>query len=191
MKKILTLFLLAFILIPSTSVLAGSDDDEKLYKGIRAGYQASNFSESDWDDLTSFYVGIFGAKRLGAGKLLSLYTGLEYYQTGASEDADNEIILGYLSLPINLRVKLGPVYAFGGFNPSFKISEDAKFLGVDIADDLDINGFDIGGQLGLGAKIAFIGVELKYNLGLTSVFTNSVDEDNTTEHLQAGVCVYF
>ena len=115
MKKILHLFVLALLLIPTTSVLAADDDDKQFYKGIRVGYQGSNIDNSDMGDLTSFYVGFFGVKRIGAGKLLSIYSGLEYFQNGATDDEDNKIVLGYLSIPINLRVQIGPVYAFGGF----------------------------------------------------------------------------
>jgi hypothetical protein len=186
MKKLLLCVFCLVLLLPA-SVFAGSDDDDKqFYKGIRLGYQNSNFSESEWDDLNSFYVGVFGAKKFGAGKLLSLYTGLEYYQTGSVENDDNKIVLSYLSLPINLRLKLGPVYAFGGFNPSFKIGETAKASGIDISDNLDAEVFDVGGQVGVGVKFLFLGLELKYNQGLIDVF-----EDNTTHHLQAGLCVYF
>ncbi len=210
MKTLLHLFVFALLLIPTTFVIAQtdsvpaqapppaekeapakSDENKKLYKGIRFGYQSSNFSNSDWGDLTSFYAGIFAVKKLGAGKLLSLYTGLEYYQTGASEDDNNEIILGYISLPINLRVQIGPVYAFGGFNPSFKISEDVTIAGQDPGDAFDINGFDVGGQIGLGAKFLFLGAEVKYNKGLISVFDSVNGDENMTEHLQAGLCLYF
>jgi len=190
MKNFLLIFLLALIVLPTTSVLA-DDDDKAIYKGLRFGWQDSNFGNSDWDDLSSFYAGIFVVKKIGAGKLLSIYSGLEYYQTGTSQDANNKIVLGYLSIPINLRLKVGPVYGFAGFNPSFKIMEDAKFAGVDVSDDVNVNGFDIGGQVGIGAKFLFLGVEVKYNQGLTSVFTDSNGDDNTTHHLQAGLCVYF
>ena len=183
MKKIFCLLMLAILMVPATSAWAG-DDDKKFYKGVRFGYQSSNLSESDWDDLHSFYVGVFGARKIGAGKLLSIYSGLEYYQTGTEENNDNKIVLNYLSVPLNLRVKLGPVYAFGGFNPSFKIAEKAKAGGEDF--DTDFNSFDIGGQIGIGVKFLFMGAELKYNQGLSDI-----GDENKTNHLQAGLCVYF
>jgi hypothetical protein len=182
-KTALIVLLLTMGFLPAIAG-GGDDDDKKFYKGVRFGYQSSNLSESDWDDLSSFYVGVFGVKKIGAGNLLSLYSGLEYYQTGTDKNADNKIVLNYLSIPLNLRLKLGPVYAFGGFNPSFMIADNAKIGGQDV--DPDINGFDIGGQIGIGVKFLFLGVELKYNQGLTDV-----GNDNKTNHLQAGLCVYF
>lgn len=166
--------------------LLRDDDDEKMYKGLRFGWQQSQLSESDWDPLSSFYAGIFAARKLGVSKFLSIYTGLEYYETGSRENDKNIIKLSYISLPLNLRVKLGPAYAFGGVNPSFKIADKVKVLGVDVSDEADISGFDMGGQLGVGAKLAFIGIELKYNVGFIQVI-----DDNTTSHLQAGLCLYF
>ena len=141
-------------------------------------------------DLSSFYAGFFGVKKIGAGKLLSLYSGLEFYQTGAQENDDNKIVLSYISIPINLRVKIGPVYAFGGVNPSFKIGEEVKFAGVDVSEVAEVNSFDIGGQIGIGAKFLFLGVEVKYNQGFIDAFTDGT-ESSTTNHLQVGACVYF
>ena len=108
MKKILFFLLLGFVLIPTEKILA-DDDDKPFYKGIRVGWQQSNFSNSDWGDLSSFYAGFFGVKKIGLGKLFSFYSGLEFYQIGSKEDNDNKFVISYISVPINLRVKVGPV----------------------------------------------------------------------------------
>jgi hypothetical protein len=68
----------------------------------------------------------FAARKLGVSKFLSLYTGLEYYETGTKENDDNIVKLGYINLPLNLRAKIGPVYGFGGFNLAFKVGETVK-----------------------------------------------------------------
>jgi len=197
MKKILQLLLFAFVFIPTTIVLA-DDDDKPFYKGIRVGWQQSNISNSEMGDLSSFYAGFFGVKKIGAGKLISMYSGLEFYQTGAQENDDNKIVLSYISIPINLRVKIGPVYAFGGVNPAFKIMNEITAGGVDVSDfqladgskPYEVNTFDIGGQVGVGAKFLFLGVEIKYNQGFLNVFKDDT-ESSTTNHLQVGACVYF
>ena len=183
-KTALIVLLLTMGFLPAVAG-GGDDDDKKFYKGVRFGYQSSNLSESDWDDLSSFYVGVFGGHKIGGGRLLSIYSGLEYYQTGTRKNEDNKIVLNYLSIPLNLRFKFGPVYAFGGFNPSLKIADNAKVGGADF--DPDVNGFDIGGQIGIGFKFLFMGLEVKYNKGLSQID----DSDNTTQHLQAGLNVYF
>lgn len=197
MKKVLCLLLIGFVLIPTVKVLA-DDDDKPFYKGIRVGWQQSNISNSEWGDLSSFYAGFFGVKKIGVGKLLSIYSGLEFYQTGAQENSDNKIVLSYISLPINLRVKIGPVYAFGGVNPSLKIMDEMTIGGTDVSDlqladgskPFEVNAFDIGGQIGIGAKFLFLGVEVKYNQGFLDVFKEGT-ESSTTNHLQVGACVYF
>ena len=190
MKKIILLLVFAIL---GSSVIA-QDDDGKLYKGIRAGFQSSNIKDGGdeidgFDPYSGFYVGIFGARSLGAGKLLSLYSGLTFYQTGTKQDDDNKIVLSYISIPVNLRVKVGPAYAFGGFNAAFKVGEDSKFGGQDAEDLLDISGFDAGAQIGIGAKISFIGAELKYNAGLVDIADG--EDGVKTSHFQAGLCVYF
>lgn len=53
-----------------------------------------------------------------------------------------------------------------------------------------VNAFDIGGQVGIGAKFLFLGVEVKYNQGFLDVFRD-VTESTTSHHLQVGACVYF
>ena len=195
MKKISLVLLMVFI---TFTTIARHDKDSKLYKGVRVGYQSSNLfdgSTSLHDNLSSFYVGFFGVKKLGAGKLLSLYSGLTFYQTGSKKNDDNQVVLGYISIPVSLRVKIGPAYAFGGFNAAFKVGEkveDAslKIAGIDAADFYDINGFDAGAQIGIGAKIAFIGAELKYNWGLIDISGGEGNSINT-QHFQAGLNFYF
>jgi len=198
MKKILFFLFLGFVLIPTEKILA-DDDDKPFYKGIRVGWQQSNFSNSDWGDLSSFYAGFFGVKKIGLGKLLSFYSGLEFYQIGSQKDNDNKFVISYISVPINLRVKVGPVYGFGGFNPSFKVMDEIIVGGVDASEIIlsngnsipfGVNAFDIGGQVGIGAKFLFLGVEVKSNQGFLDVFRD-VTESTTSHHLQVGACVYF
>ena len=145
MNKIsLSLFLIA-LLIPSL-LIAGPKDDEskKIYKGIRGGFQSSSFSVDEGDSpdgLGSFYIGVFGGKKIGPSQLLSLYSGITFYQSGADDKDFGEVKLSYISLPVNLRVKLGP----------------------------DFKSFDAGAQIGVGVKFLMLSAELKYNFGLIEI----------------------
>ncbi len=185
MKKILTLLILLSF---TFSAFAGHDDDNKTWKGVRAGYQSSNlFYDGDKlydNNLHSFYVGVFGARKIGL-KLFSIYSGLTFYQTGSDQSSDTRVVLSYIELPISLRVKLGPMYVFGGGNAAIKVGEKNELNGVDISKDTDIKSFDAGAQIGLGLKLTKIGVEIKYNWGLVDIA-----DKLKTSHLQAGLCLY-
>jgi len=185
MKKYSIILLL--LTIPSF-VMAWPKDDEskKIYKGIRAGFQSSTFAVDQGDSpdgLGSFYIGIFGGKKLGPSKLLSLYTGITFYQSGADDKNFGEVKLSYISLPLSLRVKLGPVYAFGGANAAIKVGESLS--GPIKQANVDFESFDAGAQIGVGVKFLMLSAELKYNVGLIEI-TDGVK----TTHLQAGLCLF-
>ncbi len=185
MKRIL--LILSLIAIPGL-LIAGPKDDEskKIYKGIRGGFQSSTFAVDEGDSpdgLGSFYLGIFGGKKLGPSKLLSIYSGLTFYQSGADDKDFGEVKLSYISLPVSLRVKLGPVYAFGGANAAIKVGESLS--GPIEQADLDFESFDAGAQIGVGVKFLMLSAELKYNFGLIEI-----EDGIKTSHLQAGLCLF-
>ena len=63
-------------------------------------------------ELFQFYVGVFKEKRIFP--FLHWGTGLEYFQNGAGLADNNKQVIKYLGLPIDLKVKPGPVYALAG-----------------------------------------------------------------------------
>lgn len=187
MKKFLLSLFLVVLLTPSLSI-AGPKDDEskKIYKGIRGGFQSSSFAVDEGDSpdgLGSYYIGIFGGKKIGPSKLLSLYTGVTLYQSGADDNDFGTVKLTYISLPFNLRVKVGPVYAFGGANAAIKVGESLSGP-IELADP-DFKSFDAGAQIGVGVKFLMLSAELKYNFGLIEI-----EDGVKTSHLQAGLCLF-
>ena len=169
-----------------------AQDDKPGKIGIRAGYHAAMIS-IDGDQiagtvgLNAFYVGLFKEKKLVP--MLRFGSGLEYFQNGFESNLiDLQRKLHYLSVPLYLKVKLGPVYATGGTALNFKVAENNKFLDESM-DPLSEKSkiFDMPLQLGLGFKILMLSVEARYNWGMLEI--NDVGAKN--QYLQLGIAVSF
>lgn len=193
--KIILLF--TALLFISTGSFAEDDDDK--VGGIRAGWQYSGLYNSGTilegtDPLNSFYVGFFRENKLFP--LLALGTGLEYFQVGVidSELDDTSLKLHYISIPIDIRVKLGPVYALGGVAANFKVGEKWKILGEDFTpeDDFKAEFFDVPLFLGVGVKIMMIRIEARYHWGMLDTY-KSVDGSDAIkgQYLQIGAGISF
>lgn len=188
MKKITIIALLVFSAIQSSFA-----QDEKPKKfGIRAGYQSS-FIHIDGsklattEALNSFYIGVFKEKKIVP--MLHFGSGLEYFQTGFESNlVDLQRKLHYLSVPLYLKVKLGPVYATGGTALNFKVAENNDFLDTS-TDPLTekSNWFDMPLQAGLGVQVFMISVELRYNWGMI----NLNDFGAKNQYLQLGLGMSF
>ena len=140
--------------------------------GIRAGYHSSQFFEdgnSYGDPMQSFYVGLFKDTKIIP--LLDFGSGLEYYKNGVKIDDANKRELHYLSVPLDLKLKIGPVYALGGFSPSIKVAERITIDGSTEkpTDAQKAEWFDIPFFLGAGVKILFISIEARYHWGIMEV----------------------
>lgn len=194
MKKTITSSLI--ILLITTGLFAQDKNHDDKLLGVRAGWQYStlltdgNIPEGS-DPLSSFYAGIF--KEFKIVPLLRFDAGLEYAPVGiADSDTDSKIVLHYLSIPLNLRVKLGPVFALGGAAANFRVAEKYTINGenYDPEDDEKSNVFDVPLYLGLGVKILFISVDARYYWGMLDVYNN---ENSTTksQYLQLGASIYF
>lgn len=185
MKKILQISVSIIFIFSAISVYAG----DKVDKGIRAGWQYSNLykdGSSLFDNpMNSFYVGAFGYQKLLKSNLLQIGSGLTYYQVGSKMDDDNRLRLHYLNLPVSVKVQVGPVYAFGGLNGALKLGGESYFLGQK-SDVRDFSTFDAGVFVGLGVKVFFLGVEVKYDWGLVDV-----NSGYKTQYFQAGLVGYF
>jgi len=191
MKKITILTALVFAVV--TSTFAKGNDSEKPSKfGIRAGYHAAMVSIDGNQiagtvGINTFYVGLFKEKKLVS--MLRFGSGLEYFQNGFESNViDLKRKLHYLSVPLYLKVKLGPVYATGGTALNFKIAENNKFLD-ETMDPLSDKSriFDMPLQVGLGVKILMISVEARYNWGMI----NLNDFGAKNQYLQVGLAVSF
>lgn len=187
---------MAIILFALTNVSFAGDDDADLKKGIRAGWQASNFYGDNYDNnsenFNSFYVGIFGEKKLIP--LLRLGVGLEYSQTGSVSTVfdDTRYVRSQIYLPIYAKVKLGPIYAQGGLSPTFGIGNKFTLLNDEqsLDDDAKTSTFDAPVFLGLGVKILMFSVEARYNWGTSNL--SKLDNTNyKQQYFQLGAAISF
>ena len=179
-NRIVLMFLVALSLAVVSAPLSADT-------GIRAGYMNSTirkggegFFENNYE---SFYLGTLGDTKIIP--LLYFGYGLEYYQTGSKLDDNNKLVLHYISLPLSLKVKFGPIQAFGGFHGAVKVSGSLTTLGQSTSAQ-GFETFDAGAFVGLGAKIAFIGAEARYTWGLIDI-----KDGYKNNYFQAGLTLWF
>ena len=170
MKKTTSLLLL--VLFAGTLIAhAQNEKSNDKVGGIRAGWHYATMvkdgSKPDTANrLNSFYVGFFRDNRLA--RIIYFGTGLEYFQNGLAYTDNSKRVLHTISVPLDLKVKLGPVFALGGIAANFKVSEklvdgDNKY---DPAENQKSHGFDAPVFLGAGIKILFITFESRYHWGI-------------------------
>lgn len=173
MKYLFSILVVAIILfVPSLETDARDKGDGNRVGGIRVGYHSSQFNLSGdayGEPMQSFYAGLFRDTKVLP--LLHFGTGLEYYKNGVRIDSDNMRELHYLTIPLNLKLKLGPIFALGGFSPSFKVAERVTEDGFKEkpTDAQKAEWFDIPLFLGAGVEIWFLTIEARYHWGMMEV----------------------
>ena len=169
------------ILLVLLTVGALSELKAQKLLGIRAGWHYATLVGSALEDNpnNSFYIGLYRNNEFGG--LFALHTGLEYFQNGAKLDENNYSKLHYISVPIGLRVKIGPAFALAGPALNFKVAESNRVLGQSI-DNTDAAFFDLPIFLGAGVKIAMFTIEARYAWGLLEV-----TEGVKNQYLQLGL----
>ena len=190
MKQLRILFAVLFMAMLAAPLTAQRDQHNRV-GGIRAGYNgAALVMDGDLYPLSqvhpSFYVGFFRDNKIIP--LLHVGTGLEYVQNGMDFNEDNKRVLHYVSVPVNLKLKLGPIFALGGIAPSIKMAEREIVAGESMkpgSDDTS-NWFDAPLFLGAGLKIWFVTLEARYHWGITDVY-----QGYHNHYLQIGAGISF
>ena len=168
--KNITIILIAFFLFGS--LLTNAQDDKDKKSGIRAGWQVSDFikdgSKPDSaSNYNSFYVGFFRDTKIIP--MLHFGSGLEYFQNGSNYGDNSKRVLHTISVPLNLKFKIGPVFALAGVAGNFVVSEKLTLQGEDVSPE-DYGGktnwFDLPAYAGLGVKILVVTIEARYHWGL-------------------------
>lgn len=180
MKK--AVMFLSVVLLATTLSTAKAGDNKW---GVRAGYMNSNVyleGESIGDNLSGFYLGAFREHQLIP--LLSLSAGLEYSQMGFKSTGiiDDNMNINYLGVPVGLKVKVGPVSAIGGAAFNFKVGENDSYE--------DLKGYDIPVFLGVGFNVLMIGIDARYQWGLTDI-NDATDVKTANRGFQIGLNVAF
>ncbi len=184
MKKLFTLTLVLGLFLTTFNSYAGGNRF-----GIRGGYQVGNlFVDGDAmeNNFNTFYLGVF--KEVKLLPLIRIGTGLDYLQNGTFEDSDNKINLHYLSAPLYLKLKVGPVFALAGAAANFKVGEKWTISGSKIS-GFDSKSFDLPVFAGLGVKFAFLTIEARYYYGTTTINDDaiSVTKGAHNEFFQIGL----
>lgn len=182
--------LLIFMLFLGVSLSQAQDNKEKLF-GIRGGWQSATMVEDGAkadtvNNLNSFYVGVFRDNRLS--KIFYFGTGLEYFQNGTKYSNNSKRVLHTISIPLDLKVKLGPVFVLGGIAANFKVSEKIVYNdnSTNPSDGNKSNWFDAPVFLGAGVKIFFFSIEGRYHWGLINA-----NDGLHNRYFQLGVAVSF
>ncbi len=158
--------------------------------GIRAGYQVSNMyfdNKSMSNALGSFYVGGFLQHKMLP--LLHFEYGAEFLQNGYAADNDNKLVLSYISVPVDFKVKLGPFFALAGAAANIKLSEKQTLLGIDMDPVEKANGFDVPIFAGLGFKISIFHIEARYSWGTMALYGDGSSAINPykSQYFQIGL----
>lgn len=184
LNKLLTLALLLIGLNITSYAL--DDGGNKI--GVRAGYSVSNISEgfsiTNGQNLNSFYVGVFREQRIVP--FMHLGSGLEYAQLGY--DDNNTLKLHYLSIPVNLKFKIGPFYALAGASASFKVNEEWTTENATSTSLTKASWFDVPLHLGGGIRIMALRIEVRYHWGTMDLY-NTVGNSSKTQALQLGLAI--
>jgi hypothetical protein len=170
--KLLNFLLLSLFLISGISLYAG----DKF--GIRAGYQNSGLfvdgsKLTDAKNYNGYYLGVFKENKIIP--LLSYGFGLDYMNTGSKVDNDTKRALNYLSIPIYVKAKLGPLYGLAGTGLNIKISEKLFVDGnsTSLSDSQKSKSLDYPVYLGGGFKILIVSIEGRYHWGLSEIINGS------------------
>ena len=173
-----------FILISSTALHAQSTF------GVKAGLNYGDNGKIEFTDVTragedvmetkgknkvGYHLGVFYR-----AELTSFYIRPEllYTKTKSSyeyNEEDAEYNISKLDLPVLVGLELlGPLHVFAG--PSFQYILDNNFQGVRVGDvEKD---FTIGAQFGAGIKLGSLGVDVRYERGLTENQAEVLDLNN-------------
>lgn len=173
---------------------------------LKGGYSHANMTtESDrsYDAINGFHAGLMYDHRIN--DVLSLESGLMYMMKGRAQNtsvAGYDLLhmntkLGYLQLPLNVKLgynvneatrlyaAFGPYAALGLHGTQTRTTDVMGYQGSvksDIAfgnDATDTKMFDAGINLGIGAELSNMILELSYNHGLAN--TDNVT-DNSMHH---------
>lgn len=174
-------FILMFIITATASAQSSFGAKAGLNYGDNGKIEFSDFSSTGEDvskgadSKVGYHLGIYYRAEMGG---FYLKPELLYTKTKSSYDYNNENAdynISKLDLPVMLGVKLiGPVHVFAG--PSFQYILDNEFDGVSIGDVE--NEFTIGAQFGAGLQIGRVGLDVRYERGLSENEAQVLDLNN-------------
>lgn len=176
-----TLLLAVFVAFSNTA-FAQSDSGFGIkgglnYNGNGNYFESAGDAAREPDKNIGYHAGVFGKIKLGP---IYLRPELVYTQTKSDYDGD-DFDLSKLDLPVLVGIKIiGPVHIFAG--PAFQYILNSEFDGISI-DNIE-NDFSVGAHLGAGINLGKLGIDLRYERGLSSNearFINTNFQDASVE----------
>ena len=156
------------------SLFIQAQDSEDKFAGIRFGFHSAGLvidgeKPDTTNSLNNFYIGFFREKKIAP--LLYWGSGVEYFQNGTKYTNNSKRVLHTLSVPLNLKLKVGPIFGVAGAAANFKVSEKIVIGDTNTSptDSNKSNWFDVPIYIGAGVKILFISVEARYHWGLLDI----------------------
>jgi hypothetical protein len=157
------------------------ESDPGIGFGVSAGITQTKFT-ADIPDFfgsrTGYSLGIwFGGNRDGRAGVMGE---LNYVEKGGSRDVGDDVTIQYIQIPVLVRINAGSAsrnsavgYAVFGPSVNIKVSASGSLNVVG-----DYHGFDLGVVAGAGFEVTRIGVEVRGDWGLLSVFDPSEGADS-------------
>ncbi len=179
MKKTL---LLAVFAMFSMTAFAQSDSGFGIkgglnYNGNGNYFESAGDAAREPDRNIGYHAGVFGKIKLGP---IYLRPELVYSKTKSDYNGDS-FDMSKLDLPALVGIKvIGPLHVFAG--PAFQYILDSEFDGISI-DNIE-NDFSVGAHLGAGVNLGKLGIDLRYERGLSSneaKFINTNIQDASVE----------
>ena len=182
MKKLIILFLL----VSTSTAFAQSGF------GVKAGLNYGDNGEIEYTDFTEagnniitekgdskmgYHFGVFYRAQLGPVFLKPelLYTQTKSKYEFRSQESDYEV--SKLDLPILVGLDIiGPLHIFAGPSLQYVLENDLE--GVTLADVE--NEFSVGAQFGAGVQFGGIGLDVRYERGLTENQAEALNLDNSS-----------
>ncbi len=203
MKKTMLLLLLAGLMISIVNpVSAQMGEKKKRTHFFQVGYNNSSLKSSGnnfGNSKGSFYISLYkevkvipiirfgsGLEYVKNGSYISDESKLKYFADGEILPTDDYVYLNYLTIPLHLTAKLGPFAGLVGVSGSYRV--DARLINDEENRKLNnksyFNRWDAGAYVGARVTIIFVGIEVRYTLGLVNVLDNYKNQN-----LQIGLYV--
>lgn len=194
MKKILKLYIAMVI---AGILIAGIVNAQHVNFGIKGGlnlYNIQNDNNSKYDMKTGFHLGLLGHIHLDPS--IAVQPELVYSSQGAKYTSNNleyKLNLGYINLPVMLqymfnngfRLEAGPQLGF-----LISAKSDVNNASVDVKDNFKTIDFGVGLGVGYIKPSTGLGVDLRYNAGLSNINENT-SVKSTNSGFQLGLFYQF
>lgn len=158
--------------------------------GVRAGFSSSNFSNTNFNSKSGIHIGAYYTlgKNFISVEPAILFSQKGYKTTQAVTGDAVEEKLGYIDVPVLVRVKLIPILnVFAGPQASLFASSDYQ-LGDQSSDSSEaIKGYDIAGVIGAQVLLPLgFNAQASYDFGLVSLNYYNADVKNQVFKLSVG-----